>query len=354
VKSPEFQLLVACCRWSFAGNHVDRVHELCDEVDWGRFVRVARYHRVQALVWNCLSSTGAEVPQPAADDLAADARSIAAANLRIAIEARDLRLQFEAAKVALVFLKGLTVGKLAYDNPMLKMGWDIDLLVDPKQLCEATRLLRARGYRRILPAPQVDLRSWHRLHKESVWSRDDGLYVELHARLADQPALIPGIDVSSPAREIEVAPGIALPTFQEDELFAYLCVHGASSLWFRLKWITDFAAILHGVPNDEIERLYDQSLKLGAGRSSGSALLLADTLYGTLGNSTLGAVLRRDRTIRRLRNAALRQLAGRDEPVEPTLMFGGTAAIHYTQLLLLPGLGFKLSELVRQARAAIW
>jgi hypothetical protein len=353
MKSPEFQLSVACCRWSFARDDASRVYELCGEVDWDRFVRVARYHRIQGLVWNCLSSTEARVPRPAADDLASDARSIAVANLRIAIEARELRVQFEAANVPIMFVKGLTVGTLAYGNPMLKMGWDTDLLVDPTQLDEAARLLQSRGYRPVVPAAPADLQSWHRLEKESVWNRDDGLHVELHTRLANQLALIPNIDINSPSREVEVAPGIALPTLKEDELFAYLCVHGASSLWFRLKWITDLAAILHGVPHEEIERLYYQSLKLGAGRASGSALLLADSLYGTLGDSTLRSVLGRERTSHRLLNAALRQLAGRDEPIEPTMRFGGTAAIHYTQLLLLPGLRFKMSELARQALAAI-
>ena len=60
-----------------------------------------------------------------------------------------MRDDFASAGVALLFLKGLTVGKLAYGNAMLKMGWDIDLLVDPDQLVEAAGLLEARGYRQI-------------------------------------------------------------------------------------------------------------------------------------------------------------------------------------------------------------
>ena len=60
-------------------------------------------------------------------------------------------------------------------------------------------------------------------------------------------------------------------------------MHGASSLWFRLKWITDLAAILQPLSGSEIEHRYARSQELGAGRASGHALLLADTLYGTLG-----------------------------------------------------------------------
>lgn len=353
MNSPEFQLTVACCRRAFAGGDGGAIHSLCPAVDWARFTRVARYHRVQALVWTSLAATKAEVPAQTACTLKSEAEAVAAENLRIAVESREIRSQFERAGAALLFVKGLTVGKLAYGNAMLKMGWDIDLLVDSSQLAEAARLLSERGYRLVVPPPSTDVRSWHGLRKESVWSRDDGLHVELHTRLADNRTLIPAIGIHSPRREVEVAPGIALPTLCDDDLFAYLCVHGASSLWFRLKWITDLAAILHRVSPADLERLYSRSQDLGAGRSSGHALLLADELYGTLGDSALRTELARDRGNRWLTKAALRQLAGRDEPVEPTSFVGGTAAIHYTQFLLVPGLAFKLSELVRQARTAI-
>ena len=353
MNSPEFQLAVASCRQTFAAGDASAIQRRCATVDWGRFIRVARYHRVQALVWHGLRSAKTDIPPEIAATLRSDAELIAAENLRIALESHELRARFEEAGLAFLFVKGLTVGRLAYGNPMLKMGWDIDLLVDRAQVEEAADLLGERGYRQRIPPPPADVKSWHELHKESVWSRDDGLHVELHTRLMDNAALIPRIDVHSPRREVEIAPGIALPTLAEDELFAYLCVHGASSLWFRLKWITDLAAILHRLPSAEIERLYARSQDLGAGRASGHALLLADAIYGSLGNSTLGAELARNRGNRWLVAAALRQLAGRTEPREPTSVFGGTAAIHWTQLLLLPGIRFKLSELLRQARSAL-
>ena len=82
----------------------------------------------------------------------------------------------------------------------------------------------------------------------------------------------PSLDVHSPAQEVEIAPGIALPTLADEELFAYLAVHGASSAWFRLKWIADFAAILDARTGAEIERIYQKSQVLGAGRAAGQAL----------------------------------------------------------------------------------
>ena len=348
----EFQLCVQCCKWAFAGGAAESIHELCGSVDWNRFTDIARFHRVQGLVWNSLWASEADVPAAAVEALSSEAKAIAAANLQIAAEARDLRAEFEQAGVALLFVKGLTVGALAYPKPFLKMGWDIDLLIDHAQLGEAVELLRARGYERTIPAPATDLNAWHARRKESVWARDGELYVELHSRLADNRQLIPAIAVHSPRQDVELAPGIVLPTLARDELFAYLCVHGASSAWFRLKWITDLAALLHQA--SDIDHLYERSQELGAHRAVGQALLLADRLYGTLGQSLLKDRLLQDRATQWLADAAYRQLvSGNLGSRDPTTALFGTWRIHLTQLLLKPGPGFKINELYRQTADAI-
>ncbi|HKX91515.1 MAG TPA: nucleotidyltransferase family protein [Sphingomicrobium sp.] len=352
--STEFRLMVEACRWVFAGGDPGNVHRLCHIADFARFVRVVRFHRVQGLVWNSLWVNRAQVPTDAANTLSADAAAIAAANLRMAAEASSLRAEFDEAAIPLLFVKGLTVGALAYPNPMLKMGWDIDLLIDPAQLEAAVERLQARGYRQVVPPASVDFRPWHERRKESVWSRDPGIDVELHTRLADNLELIPTIDVHSSRQHVRVLPGTVLPTLARDELFAYLCVHGASSNWFRVKWIVDVAALIHGASSAELTRLYARSQELGAFRAAGQALLLADRLFGSLAGTSLRERLTEDRTGSWLADAAFRQLAGRTEPREPTAVPLGTWRIHMTQLGLKPGVAFKFGEISRQVTDAFF
>jgi len=316
------------------------------DLDWNRLVNLARRHRVQGLAWNGLAQHAERLPAHVREALSSDARSIAATNLGIAAECRGLQTDFQNAGLPLLFIKGLTVGALAYRSPLLKMGWDIDLLIDPPHLETAAKLLLERGYALRLPSDLADLQHWHARSKESVWGREHSFYVELHTRLADNPRLIPRIDVHTPRQLIEVVPGVPLPTLAQDELFAYLAVHGASSAWFRLKWISDFAALLHGRDAREIERLYGRSQDLGAARAAGQALLLADSLFGTLQPlPALRGQLESDRATRLLRAAALRMMAGEHEPTERPL---GTLTIHWTQLLLRRGFAYKSSELWRQ------
>jgi len=348
VPSPEFQLAVQCCRRTFAGGDDQAITRLGKLVDWPRFLRLVRRHRVQALVWQSFSELDLRPSAIVADALAADAASITEANLRAAAQSAKLLESFAEAGVPLLFVKGLTLSKLAYGQAFVKMSQDIDVLVPGDALVAAAAQLERLGCRLVIPAgpPQsAQLERWHLKRKESVWRSPDGLQLELHSRLADSPDLIPGIGMSSPRQQVKVAPGIVLPTLAADELFAYLCVHGASSAWFRLKWITDLAALLHDCTAEEIERLFDRSQQLGAGRAAAQALLLATRIYGTPAVPGLN----RKSVHRWLTAAAWKQMLRKDEPTEVRF---GTATIHCTQLFLLPGIRFHLRELWRQLAQA--
>jgi hypothetical protein len=345
----EFLLLVELCRRSFAATDQALVRELAASSDWQRFVRLARFHRVQGLVAHALHDLDI-APHAERRELLKDGEVIAALGLRQAQECGELHALAEARGLSLLFLKGLTVGAIAYGNPFLKMGWDVDILVERERLADAADLLRQRGFQLIVPTAESDLMRWHGRRKESAWIRPvDRMYVELHTRLADSPWLIPAIGMSSPAQWVRITRGVILPTLADDELLAYLCVHGASSAWFRLKWITDVAALLQRHRPAEIERLYERTQQLGAARAAAQAFLLADQLYGTLSGTNLAESLRTSWANRLLSEAAFRQLTMPAEPREPTSIPLGTWRIHLTQLFLQPGASFKIQEFGRQA-----
>ncbi len=343
----EFALVVECCRQAFAGGNRADAPRLVEQADWEQVLAITRRHRVQGLVWHGATALGLAMPDGVRAALSSEARGIAEHGLRAAAESSALREAFGRAGIPLLFVKGLTIGKLAYNDPFLKMAWDVDLLVPPEQVAEAGQLLQGLGYSSVTPSPDFapeSLRRWHKTSKESEWRKPNGLVVELHTRLADNQRLIPGIDVHSPTQHVAVAPGITLPTLADDELFAYLCAHGASSSWFRLKWITDLAGFLHRRSSGDVVRLHRRSKQLGAGRAGGQALLLAHWLYGIPIELGLG------RAENWLARAALDELTNPREPTERPL---GTRMIHLTQFFLLPGPAFKLSELKRQAQMAV-
>ncbi|MEO7409691.1 MAG: nucleotidyltransferase family protein, partial [Sphingomicrobium sp.] len=247
------------------------------------------------------------------------------------------------ASVDLLFVKGLTLGKLAYDNPHLKMDADIDILVSPEVIAEAAATLARLGYRPILPSTIDTVARWHRRKKESVW-RKEGIQLDLHSRLANNPSLIPNIGMQSPRQNIDVGGGIVLPTLNDKPLFLYLCVHGASSAWFRLKWIADLSAFLSKPSRLEMLERYNSDSEWSANRSVLQALFLAQQLF----HVPVGKVLEgtnRGLAERMLAKVALAQLI---EPLEPTERKLGTLSIHLSQFILKRGFRFKWSELVTQ------
>lgn len=348
----EFELVAACCRWPPSAARDETVVAASTGADWTLVARIAERHRVEGLVWSALRLSGTPVPEPAGTRLRSAAAAIARQNLELAAESLRLSALLAEARVHHLFVKGISLGALVYGTVGPKMGWDIDLLVPLESVEAAASVLEAAGYGLAIPSgprARERLGRWHQHWKESVWKTAGGrLHVELHTRLSDNPMLLRGVGPESPLQPVEVAGNRFLPTLATDELFAYLCVHGASSAWFRLKWIADVGALIGGCPPVEIERLYRRSQELGAGRSAAQALLLCRRLFDVALPPALAAELGADRINRWLVAIALRKLAGRAVATELHDTRLGTATIHLMQLGLLPGLRFKFAELARQ------
>lgn len=348
MNSPEFELLMACCRSTQSIQTVPDLHCSSAHVDWPTLLHLSRRHRVQGLVAQAIYKSRVAPPPAIAAAIADDAAAVAEANLRAAAESKRLLECFGEAAVPLLFVKGLSLSALAYSDPFVKMSSDIDILVDPAHLEAAANVLAGLGYTSVIPRSKssVGLAKWHGRNKESVWIRPDrDSVVELHTRLADHAALIPGIGISSPWQEVRIGPELLLPTLNTSDLVAYLCVHGASSAWFRLKWIADLAALIHAA-KEGVEDLYRAAMRSGTGRAAAQGLLLADRLGLVRLSESLKIELEADPMSRLLARVAMAQLRS---PDEPTVRLLGTASIHLSQPLLLPGWRFKLSEILRQA-----
>jgi len=349
--SREFQLVAACCRRPADAEAGARIRALAEGADWPRTARIARRHRVEGLVRDGLRRAGVAAPEPEGAQLSRAAERITIQNLTLAGESLRLKRAFEAAGVDLLFVKGLTLAQRAWGSIAFKMGWDIDVLVAPDAVEEAARLLEQAGYALKIPegaAARERLAFWHRHWKESVWVAPSGIVVELHTALADNEALLRGVGLGSPRQDVAIAGAGALPTLALEPLFSYLAVHGASSAWFRLKWIADVAALIAPLSEPEIERLYRAAAAVGAGRAAAVALLLCARLFGTPLSATLLAELMRDRVVRTLLRVSLRKLAGRAEQRELGETRLGTLSIHLLQLGLGSGMRYKLGELRRQ------
>lgn len=348
-RAPAFAMTALCCRWPATADRDAAIGATAlSSADWAAVVALARRHRVAGLVHEALRSAGVRPPDEAAEALAGEALAVAARSLAHAAETARLQALFDTAGIANLALKGAALEILAYGRLGLKSAWDIDLLVEEAAVDAARAVLEGEGYRFVAPAPAERFEDWRPMSKEAVFAGPRAT-VELHWRLVDSPRLLPGIGARSAAQAVRIGGATEVRTLARDTLFAYLCVHGASHGWSRLKWLADLAALISGDDDAGIERLWRRSQDLGAGAASAQALLLAERMLGRSLAPRLRHALRTDPKARLLVRLALAALAGEGE-IESRPWIGD--AVLAGHLLIGHGWAYRWSEIRRQGRSA--
>lgn len=276
-------VVVNCCRPDddAARNASLRALVASPVLDTDRLIQTVARHRVAPQVHRALTEAGVRLPPDTATRLAQMAGQAARRSLNLARESLFLQSTFDKAGLDATFVKGSALALLMHRDVGMKDSWDIDLLVRPDQVDAACDLLIAEGY--VLDYPKGlssdAFRRFQDVAKECVFFHPArNIYLELHWRLVDNPHELSGLDLRQ-TQSVVLGSG-KLQTLADPELFAYLCVHGTRHSWSRLKWIADVAAFLRGRSNDEITRLRDQAVAMGAGRAPDVALALCQGLFG--------------------------------------------------------------------------
>jgi hypothetical protein len=335
--------------WPPDDRRSEAIHRAAGEVlDWPCVLRVARRHQVIALVHEGLTRAQPQVPSEIVEQISAQAAMLVHENLAIARESLRLRHLFEKADLPVLFLKGAALAVLAFGNLGLRAAQDIDLLVAYETLPTATELILRAGYCRVDPPPNItagQLRLLMPLRKDLGFVHDaTGLRVELHWRLFLNPYAMAEPSVMAASTFVPVAGASGLRTLGAEDLFAYLCMHGALHWWNRLKWLADVNALLVSTPQDGIERLVQAAEARGAGRAAAQALLLCRKLLQTPISASLTATLD-SATLRWLEATALSAMTtGRGE-LDPHEVRFGTTRGSLSTFLLGRGWRYQLAEL---------
>jgi hypothetical protein len=313
--SPEFLLIASCCRWPPSPSRNAAVQAAAAPVaDWNAVVLAARRQRVISLVYDALLAAGVELPAAPAAELARLAQAIFRKNLLLATETCRLQKLLDAAEIPSVALKGVALAQLAYGSLKLKHTRDIDLLIPPDRALDAMALLQRDGYTLSFPSNRLSAtqrRAVVRYSREIAFIHpDNGAFLELQWRVADNPKLLKEVHAGSPTQNVVVADGLSVRTLARDDLFAYLCIHGAYHAWSRLKWLADLNAFIAATDADVVH-LHRYAQTKGAGFCSGQALLLCRRLFALPLPDGLASELQGTARVRKLYAIAADAMANR-------------------------------------------
>lgn len=255
-------------------------------VDWNLFLELIRHHRVGGLVQQSIEHHSKLAPAWVVEQLHRDCRAQAYRNLAMSAETIRLFSLLDEAEIHAIFFKGITLSQQVYGNALLKQAKDIDFLVRPEDLERCVAILAEEGYRLHMPRTRFSKRQWQVLLRFGIEVEmihpDTAIQIEPHWAFAENSRLFPADPVRKRAAQhfMEIG-GKQVRTLQPDDLFAYLCVHGARSGWHRLKWLADVNAIIRDAEPAHIEHLVRHADSLGVAPCACAALALCARIFDT-------------------------------------------------------------------------
>ena len=346
--APAFLLTAACCRWPPSQARDAAVRAAAAGItDWSDFLLQANRQRVVGLVHDALSSAGTALPPAVAQELALQAQRIVRQNLTFVAETVRLQRALEGAGIPILVLKGVALAQLAYGSLKTKHARDIDLLVPPDHAEAALQFLERDGYALSSPAKNLSekqRRSLVRYGREAELVQGGRkLRLELHWRAAENPLLLKGVDAYSAAQSVALGNNISVRTLAPDDLFAYLCVHGARHAWSRLKWLADVNALI-AADGADIEHLYRHAQRIGAGLCAGQALLLCRQLLALPLPVGLAAEISTSSRMRKLTAVAVAAMTAPHTDTETDGGVAGVARFVFIQFLLGQGWAFYATQ----------
>jgi hypothetical protein len=345
--SPEFRLAAACAMWPPSDRRTEAIRAAAARpLDWPRFLRVARRHRVVGLVHDALTRARPAVPPIIARETGAQSAQLVSESLAMAAEALRLQRLFDVAELPVLFVKGTSLAVLAFGTLGLSSAQDIDLLVPIETLPAASALVARAGYRRFDPPPELSdaqVRLLMPLRKDLGFVHQaTGVRIELHWRLFLNQYAMAEASLMATSRIVALSGTQGLRTMGEEDLFAYLCMHGTLHWWNRLKWLADVNALLAAAPERDVERLVCAAEARGAGRAAAQAMRLCRRLLGTPLPARLMAALGSGATERWLEATALSALTREHDPHDARF---GTTRGSLSTFLLSGSWRYRLAEL---------
>jgi hypothetical protein len=280
----EIDLLVACSRRSDASSR-SRIAALPkDDLDWNFLFGVSYRNGVFPLVFrNLMQADPGALPDEIRADVAEALKQHAENNMFLTSQIIRLVKIFEDEGIPFLPFKGPLLSVQAYGDPGLRSYGDLDVLVQPKHLDKAIRLLQKNDYTLATKVSRLQRSNWSiGPHKDVRFvDRDQRTVIELHWKLSGSHFGLPKEmnRLWERLESVRIA-GHETSNLSFNDLLIYLCLHGSRHSWERFGWICDVYYLI--TSRDEIDwnSIVAESKRLGCENVVALGLKLVQSFFG--------------------------------------------------------------------------
>lgn len=335
--SPELHFLLDCCQTEPTDGDVGRINSYMnsERFDPQAVIRLAGSHGILPLVYKALKHQK-NVQNATLGAFKSAYMGSAQRNMLMSAELlRIMKLLEENGIEALAF-KGPALAQLAYGDITLRQFGDLDILIRREDAARLKRLFTAEGYEDTLNIAPEHETHWYRHAKDMVlYHPGKSILLELHWALLDEDHPVRfAAEPLWPRHGSVTINGQAVPTFCNEDLLVYLCIHGSKHLWERIGWIKDIDLLVRSQSIDW-EGVAERTEQGNAARLVLLGLHLSQRHFATPVPAVLEAQAEDRRWLMPLVNFVERDWHHR----------GGMIANTRAMLRLFPSLGMKLRYL---------
>ncbi len=204
---------------------------------------LVKFHGTAPLVAYYLTSNGfhSQVPQPYRDQLNRVYKGTLYRNVLLSKELASILETFNKEGIAVIPLKGNVLAETIYENPVLRLSADMDILVHLEDKSQAGVLINSLGYQQMTETPHWD-HHFHEVpyHKQAAFP----LVLELHWDLEDRRLVnIANEEIWCRAQPHEFQGSSTMVLSPEDNLL-FLSNHLTKHNDELLKFLGDIAELL--------------------------------------------------------------------------------------------------------------
>ena len=158
--SNELKLLISLLDYKLDATKNKLITEIAStEIDWERFIKLSKLHRVTTLVYLTISECGIAIPEEALTSIKNNFEKERRRNFLINSSLIQVNKKLEDNKLKLLWFKGPAQSQRMYKNPIIRSYSDIDLYIDLKDLHQVDELLRKLNF-----LPTIEWKKYPKSH----------------------------------------------------------------------------------------------------------------------------------------------------------------------------------------------